>query len=556
MMFIHYIIGVMKTMFAITNKDFYKTDHRRQYPEGTQMVYSNFTPRSARLAKQSTDAKDEIIWFGLQAFILDYLVEQYNVSFFNLPKELAVSIYKRRLDTSLGVDAVPIDHIEALHDLGYLPIRVKSLPEGSRVPMKVPTMTIVNTLPEFYWLTNDLETVASCELWKPSTTATIAADFRSVLTKYAEKTQAPLEFVDVQAHDFSFRGMSGRHDAAMSGMGHLTSFIGTDTIPAIDAVELYYDVDASKELIGTSVPATEHSVMCMGGDGDGEVATIKRLITELYPTGVVSIVSDTWDFFKVITEHAKTLREEILNREPNEMGLAKVVFRPDSGNPVHILTGYKVFDKYTFEDANDALDHANDYPQDTYDYEVYKLEDGTYINFRTREIISEHEVKGAVECLWDEFGGTETSIGYKVLHERVGLIYGDSITIDRAETILQRLADKGFASCNVVFGVGSYTYQYNTRDTFGFAMKATYGVVDGEGREIYKDPATDSGTKKSAKGLLRVEYEDGKFVLYDQQTPEQEEQGELKTVFENGQLVNPTTFSKIRSRILTNNPFI
>jgi nicotinamide phosphoribosyltransferase len=156
---------------------------------------------------------------------------------------------------------------------------------------------------------------------------------------------------------------------------------------------------------------------------------------------------------------------------------------------------------------------------------------------------------GAVETLWDIFGGTVTSEGYKVLNERVGLIYGDSITLDRAERILQRLKDKGFASCNIVFGIGSYTYQYNTRDTFGFAMKGTYGIVNGECREIFKDPITDGGTKKSAKGLLRVEKEDGKYVLYDQQTPLQELSGELQTVFRNGKLYNEHTLTEIRNRV-------
>lgn len=249
-------------MTPLTQKDFYKTDHRRQYPEGTELVYSNFTPRSSRLFKGTKDFDGKIVWFGLQRFIIDFLVEEYN-TFFAMNKEDAVGMYKRRLDTSLGPDSVPLEHIEALHDLGYLPLRIKSLPEGSKVPMKVPVLTIVNTHPEFYWLVNDLETVMSTELWKPTTVATIAYQYRKLLDRYAEETGAPKEFVPLQGHDFSMRGMSGRADAANSGMGHLLSFIGTDTIPAIDAVEYYYNGVNGDELIGCSVPATEHSVTCL-----------------------------------------------------------------------------------------------------------------------------------------------------------------------------------------------------------------------------------------------------------------------------------------------------
>lgn len=249
---------------AISQKDFYKTDHRRQYPEGTSMVYSNFTPRSDRLCQiPAKYTENKVVWFGLQAFIKDFLIEEYNRTFFNIPKEQAVGRYKRRLDTSLGEGSVPMEHIEALHDLGYLPLEIRSLPEGSRVNIGVPTLTIRNTHDEFFWLVNDLETVMSAELWKPTTTATIANAYQKLLTEYADITGAPKELVPVQGHDFSMRGMSGRHDAALSGMGHLLSFIGTDTIPAIDAAEDFYGANAEESVIGVSVPATEHSVMCL-----------------------------------------------------------------------------------------------------------------------------------------------------------------------------------------------------------------------------------------------------------------------------------------------------
>jgi nicotinamide phosphoribosyltransferase len=488
----------------LTAIDFYKADHRRQYPDGTEYVYSNFTPRSSRHAPVLDDFEGKVVCFGIQGFIKDFLIDTWNENFFNRPKDVVVAEYKRRMDSSLGVGAVPVQHIAELHDLGYLPLRIKALPEGSRVPIRVAMLTVINTDPRFYWLTNYLETCMSAELWKSCATATIAYEYRRILNHYTEVTGSDPGFIPVQAHDFSFRGMSGIHDAAQSGVGHLTSFIGTDTVIAIDYAEQFYNATG---LIGVSVPATEHSVMCMGTKDD-EIGTFRRLITELYPSGIVSIVADTWDFWQVITEFALELKQEILARTPNESGLCKVVFRPDSGDPVKIICG--------------DPDAATGSPA----------------------------FKGAVECLYDIFGGEVTAKGYKMLNGKVGLIYGDSITLARARDILSRLEAKGFAAGNIVLGVGSYTYQFLTRDSFGFAMKATWGQVNGEARSIFKDPVTDDGQKKSAKGLLRIERDaNNNLVMLDEQTPEQEEGGELKTIFENGKLLVETTLDEVRARL-------
>ena len=484
----------------LTAIDFYKADHRSQYPPGTSEVYSNFTPRSAKHAKVLDDYDNKIVMFGLQYFIKHFLMDVWQENFFDLPKEQVVKAYKRRMDNALGPDAFTLEHIEALHDLGYLPMKIKALPEGARVPIGVPVLTVVNTHPDFFWLTNYIESVISCYLWKPMTSATTAFEYKRLLTQSALKTGTALDFVPFQAHDFSFRGLSGLQDSILSGAAHLTSFWGTDTVPAIDVVEDYYGADAEQEPVGFSVPATEHSVMCMGMQ-DGELETFRRLITETYPNGIVSIVSDTWDFWKVVTEYVQTLKSEILARE------GKLVIRPDSGDPVKIVCG------------------DPDAPEGSPEY------------------------KGAIECLWDVFGGTETDTGYKMLDAHIGLIYGDSISLERAEAILKGLEAKGFASGNIVFGVGSYTYQYVTRDNFGFAMKATSGVVNGERRDIFKDPKTDNGVKKSAKGLLRVEEEGGSYVLYDQQTEEQEKQGALEVVYEDGKLVKDQSLAEIRARL-------
>ena len=157
--------------------------------------------------------------------------------------------------------------------------------------------------------------------------------------------------------------------------------------------------------------------------------------------------------------------------------------------------------------------------------------------------------KGAVEVLFEGFGGTLTSKGFKTLDSHVGLIYGDSISLERATAILEGLARKGFSSANIVFGIGSFTYQYVTRDTFGTAIKATYAIVAGVGRELYKSPKTDNGIKNSAKGILRVEHEDGKYVLYDQQ-PNMNDMGEFIEIFRDSQITHEFTLEEIRARIV------
>lgn len=412
--------------------------------------------------------------------------------------------YKAVMDSYLGKDAVPVDHIRALHNLGYLPLHIKSLDEGSKVPMKVPVLTITNTRDEFFWLVNYLETVLSAELWKASTNATIAHHYRKVCEQWAVKTCSDMSHLDFQCHDFSFRGMAGLQDTMQAGAGHLLSFKGTDSIPSLLYARDHYTA-GEDYFIGASIPATEHSVMCMG-EKEQEIETFRRLIVDLYPQGFVSIVSDTWDYWRVMTEYTRELKQTILARE------GRVVFRPDSGDPVAILCG-------TGADDDMRADRSP-------------------------------EEKGSVEVLWEIFGGTVNEKGYKVLDPHVGLIYGDSITLARADEILRRLEAKGFASSNVVFGVGSFTYQYNTRDTFGFAMKATWGAVNGKGRMIFKEPKTDSGLKRSARGLLRVERDaQGELQLHDEQTWEQEKTGELKTRFLDGKLYNVDHFEQIRQRL-------
>jgi nicotinamide phosphoribosyltransferase len=480
---------------VITLCDGYKVDHRRQYPEGTQFVYSNWTPRGSRI-----DGIDHVVNVGLQYFLKEYLQDQFD-EFFDADVDDVCAEYERRMNTYLGPNEIGSDHIRALHDLGYLPLEFKSLPEGALVPLRVPMFTVENTHPDFFWLVNYIETLMSNVLWMPMTSATIAKRMRGLLEEYAVKTGSPAEFVDWQGHDFSMRGMAGVESAVLSGIGHLTQFTGTDTIPAIEGVEKFYEKSADDYLIGGSVAATEHSVMCAGGEDD-EQETYERLI-ELYPSGILSVVSDTWDLWKVITETLPALKDKIMARD------GKLVIRPDSGDPADILCGTAGPEDSSF---------------------------GTPVE------------KGVVELLWEIFGGTETETGHKLLDSHIGVIYGDSINFDRAKDILSRLEAKGFASANVVFGMGSFGYQYQTRDTFGFAMKATNVTINGVEKPIFKNPVTDNGLKKSLRGRIAVlsNTENGDYYAVDNASEWALKESHLQTVWRDGAFHKIYNFEEVR----------
>lgn len=472
------------------NIDAYKLSHKEQYPAGTEYVYSNFTPRGSRIKDV-----DHVVFFGLQAFI-DELEETYRTEFFNKDIDQICTEFEANLESMIGPNNVGTQHWRDLHELGYLPLRFKALPEGTQVPLRVPMFTVENTLPEFFWLTNYIESWASVGVWIPSTAATQALHMRNQLLYWSRKTTGTDE-VDLQAHDFSFRGMGSISESVAVGAAHLLSFTGSDTVQARSWITEHYS-DATEPLLLT-IPATEHSVMCAGG-ADGEYDTYKRLL-DTYLSGPLAIVSDTYDLWNVLTNILPSLKPQIMQRD------GVLVVRPDSGNPADILCGT-----------------GGNSP----------------------------EGKGVIELLWQEFGGTINDYGYKVLDSHVGAVYGDSINIDTANEICRRLDAKGFASTNVTLGLGSYYYHYVTRDTFGFAMKATNVVINGKDKAIFKDPITDNGLKRSARGRLVV-INNGDYELIDNldQKAQQElaDIDHLQTVYENGEWFVRHSYDEIRRRV-------
>ena len=535
---------------AAINCDGYKTSHRRQYSPHTEVVYSTWTPRKSRL-----QGVDKVVFFGLQYFIKDYLIDSFNETFFNRPKEEVLEETRNVLKNYNGDEDV--SHWEALYDLGYLPLKICALPEGTLTPIRVPMFTIENTKPEFYWLTNFIETILSTEIWKPMTSATIALQYRKILEKWSEKTCDDNSWIDFAGHDFSYRGMVGTNGGSSSGAGHLLCFKGTDTIPAILWLEQYYNAKNINGSVGCSIPATEHSVaetniieiqdmiedksehseltQFMSGLHWGDIVEwdsrklaeaiyLNRLLN-VYPKGFFSYVADTYNLWEVCSSILPVLKDKILGRD------GRVVIRPDSGDPVDILCGLNTTEILVSEDENNPY--------------------------------AKERNKGVIELLWDVFGGTINSKGYKVLDPHIGCIYGDAITLERAEQICKRLESKGFAASNVVFGIGSYTYNMNTRDTFGFALKTTYGVVNGKELLLYKDPITDDGTKKSQKGMVAIQQHGDKInyvdCLYKKDKEELQareashdywgQSDMLRPVFEDGKLLVDWSLDKIRTRL-------
>lgn len=494
--------------------DGYKVSHEKMYNPETEFVLSNFTPRSSRVP-----GIDRVVFFGLQSFLQDYCVDLFS-EWFAADEDKMVADYERVMDAYLGPKSVTAEHIRALHRLGYLPLRFCALPEGTLTPLRVPMFTVENTLPEFFWLTNYIESVLSCEVWLPCTTATTAWHLRRLLDDAARKTSSVPEIVDWQGHDFSLRGMTSIDSAAASGAAHLLSFTGTDSVPSLEFVDYFYGSEhgADNGLVGGSVPATEHSIMCIDGEA-GELGTFERLM-RLYPTGILSVVSDTWDLWGVLTKTLPELHDAITARD------GKLVIRPDSGDPVDIVCGNQLAE---------SIGMSHHYPAQDRPF-------GTAIT---------PEEKGVLELLWDEFGGTVNEKGYRELDSHVGVIYGDSITYDRAKEMVRRMEAKGFASTNVVFGVGSFSYQLVTRDTFGFAVKATWAQVNGVGRDIFKDPVTDNGIKKSATGRLAIQStrdKDG-LRLIEHATAADEMVSALQPVWQDGVFLRRGSFADVRATL-------
>lgn len=573
--------------------DFYKATHAEQYPKDMTLIYSPYTPRMTRLKDT-----DKVTYFGGQMFAKEYLINAFNELFFNRPEEEIVDEYDRVLTCTLGPGSYTSDKIRNLHRLGYLPIAMYAVPEGTRTKVGVPQSVFVNTHPDFAWLTNTLETAYSCFMWHIQISAEVGYRYRQIVEKYRDLTCDEDVRTARLLGDFSMRGQHSPESAMKSSMGWLLSFLNTATVPAIMAMEDYYNCDITKEEVGFGAISTEHSVMCSNFAVDGdEITHIKRLLTEIYPNNSFSMVSDSYDYWRLVTEILPQCKTEIENHN------GYLAIRGDSGDPVEIIAGKKIewctpYDddeaEAVFHDANWTRDWLLEYAYDNDIKEVctvyfnfndkfyevmidpqYGSECGSWTdndydyietyNFSWIEIKPTAEIMGTVWALDQIFGHTINSKGFKILPPYIKAIYGDSMTPDRVEEAYRRLSAQRYAINNVSFGVGSFSFMcletvddegnthYNpyTRDTFGIAIKATYGeTADGTSVNIFKNPKALSW-KKSQKGCVIVA-PDGQSYTDEHTYYEAHKTSTdnlLELVFIDGDMIKEQSLAEIRNRL-------
>ncbi len=465
-----------------------------------EMLPQNMTKSVSYFTPRMSRVKrwDDVVMFGLQGFIKTYLIDYFNREFFERPFDEVIGEYKRIMDAALGENAYKIAKIEKLHKLGYLPIEIIALPEGALVPMHVPMFGITNTHPEFAWLPQSLESLISAESWHPMLAATVGHTYRQIVNEYYEKTCDDNISRARALGAFDFRGEECTESAIKAGAGWCLSFLNTATVPTIPYLEANYNCDCTKEPVAFGSPSTEHAVMCSNYAVDGdEITLLRRLLTEIYPNTSFSAVLDSYDYWNIIDNVLPQLKPEIMAHN------GCMLMRGDSGDCVEVVTKT-----------------------------VFKL--------------------------WDEFGGTVNSKGYKVLDPHVKAIYGDSITVQRCEEIYRILEESGFACSNVALGVGSFSFQCIeedgvlkpfTRDTFSSCIKATYCEIDGKPFPIFKNPK-EGGFKKSQKGCCIVtKDENGKYIFTDGHNWDEacEAENLLVPVFKDGKILKEQSLKEIRN---------
>lgn len=535
--------------------DFYKSTHHEQYPKGLTKMVSYYTPRMSRLKDVDT-----ITFFGLQGFIKEYLINGFNENFFSRPEDEVVAEYERILDYTLGKGSYESQKIRDLHRLGYLPLEISAVPEGVRTKVGVPQIEITNTHPDFVWLVNTIETMLSCTMWHTQISAEVGYRYRKIVDKWVARTCDPHVNPRKMLGDFSMRGQHSVESAIKSSAAWTLSFDNTATVPAIMWLEDNYNCNVETDSVAYGAISTEHSVMCSNYSVDGdEITHIKRLLTEIYPNHSFSMVSDSYDYWRLVTELLPQCKDEILAHN------GTLSIRGDSGNPVEILAGKDIIhldasetEGYDlFVDDRDTQDWIDEYCIDAelnenktlyfrYNDKYYAVKvycdwtnergawtDRKYYyvdryNCTYEEIEPNAELLGTVWALDQIVGHIVNSKGYKVLNPKLKAIYGDSIIPDYADEVYRRLEAQGYAANNVVMGVGSmsmmalvgkdedtgklvFAGEHNgtncgpyTRDTFGIAVKATYAEDEnGKPINIFKQPKA-LVWKKSQKGCCIV----------------------------------------------------
>ena len=565
--------------------DFYKLTHILQYRPELQELASYLTPRGSRLK-----GIDKVVFFGLSAYVHSYVVENFNDNFFNRPwNEIADEIYDVLTD-GLGYPFSMKDRtckeIQRLHELGYLPVEIKAVAEGTLVPMGVPCLEIKSTNPRFFWVGQALEASLSAAIWHPMVSATIAREYRKIARGAFFATVENGIDERIAMCDFSMRGQESNESAVNASVAWLTSMWNSSTVAARKHIQnVYGKCDGNVR----GLTSTEHSVMtshaCL--DGGNEIPTFKYLF-DLYKNVSFAAVCDSYDFWNVLTN----ILPNNFKQEIDERGKRGVFIgvRHDSAEPVDAICG--TIPAINALSIKELPDYIPDSDKKVYAISitreemerirslkvcakiaiskkelVYHLHATNRAGFGENDTSEGSEVvqlvatclnrprtweeKGMVETIYEIFGGTVNSKGYKVLNPGIKAVYGDSITITRAKKIYKRLEAKGFAANNVSLGVGSFSFQALenedgslspfTRDTFGIACKTTHSkYVDKHGtvceRWVYKDPKNFS-QKKSQRGLCQIYFNENGELTYKDELYEKDLIGKnsaLITYFKDG----------------------
>lgn len=456
----------MNNRNLVLNSDSYKYSQFSQYPPKTTVVYSYIESRGG--------VYDATVFFGLQAFIKEYLVGEVVTMEMIDEAEAIITAHGEPFNREGW------EYIVNQYD-GKLPVTIKAVPEGTVVGTRNVLATIVNMDPKCYWLTSFLETALLRAIWYPTTVATNSYQSKKLILEYLEKTGDP-STIDFKLHDFGARGVSSLESAGIGGAAHLVNFMGTDTVEALLFARRYYNAD----MAGFSVPAMEHSTVTSWGR-EREVDSYRNMLKKNgKPGGIVAAVSDSYDIFAACEKWGTELKQDVIDSG------ATLVVRPDSGDPADVVAKcLKILDKY--------------------------------------------------------FGHTVNDKGYKVLNN-VRVLQGDGINHQTIRSILYTITLAGYSADNVVFGQGGALLQIVNRDDQKFALKASYGIINGEEVLIRKDPITDPG-KRSKVGKMKLIQQNGKYETINHLDPRYPDAVDiLQVVFENGSLVNETTFEEVRKR--------
>ena len=457
-----------KNLLLLT--DSYKFTHWKQYPPGTETVFSYFESRGGLFK--------ETVFFGLQYFLKEYLAGHAFSS-----QDIAHA--KAIVDAHIGPGAFNTEGWQYILDKhnGKLPIKIQAVAEGTPVPTSNVLMTIENTDPKCFWLTNYLETLL-VQVWYPTTVATLSREMKVILNQFLEETGDP-SLINFKLHDFGFRGVSSVESAGIGGAGHLVNFMGTDTVQSLIVARDYY----GESMAGFSIPAAEHSTITSWGK-EHEVDAFRNMLTQ-YPSGLVAVVSDSYDIYRACAVLWGTeLRDIVENRD------GTLVIRPDSGEATEV-------------------------------------------------------VPKVLHTLGNAFGYTLNAKGYKVLNPKVRVIQGDGINYTSMGEILQAMKTEGWSTDNIAFGMGGALLQQLNRDTQKFAFKCSSVTVNGQEQDVFKSPV-GSPWKKSKAGRLKLclGLMGGELVWYtDKESAgcHTHSKDMLNTVFLNGEITKDFTFADVRN---------